>query len=212
MSKDDPNPEELLDRAYHVSNTGDMHALYRDWAETYDDHLIDHLQYSAPDRVAALLQKHCQGADKAVVDIGCGTGLTGEALVRQGFNTLDGIDFSPEMLIRARSKGIYRDLIEADLTRTLDIPDAHYEAAASSGTFTHAHVGAQALDEIFRILKPGGVLVCSVNQSVWDPMGFASKVEELTAAGTMETLAIKEAPLFSASSEDVGNYCVFRKT
>ncbi len=211
MSKDDPKPEELLDRAYHVANEGDMHALYRDWADTYDGHLVDDLQYSAPDRVAALLQKHCSDADPAVVDIGCGTGLTGEALVRQGFETLDGIDFSPEMLIRARSKGIYRDLIEADLTKSLDIADATYQAAASSGTFTHAHVGAQALDEIFRILKPGGVLVCSVNQSVWDPMGFSAKVDELTTAGTIETLAIKEAPLFSASDQDRGNYCVFRK-
>ena len=45
--------EALLKRAYAADKPDDQLALYRDWADTYDDHLIDGLKYLAPDAVAA---------------------------------------------------------------------------------------------------------------------------------------------------------------
>lgn len=208
---DRPRPEDLLDRAYALSGRDDMHALYRDWADTYDEHLVGDLQYSAPGRVAVLLRDHCADNDAPIVDIGCGTGLTGEAIHKRGFSTIDGIDISPEMLVRARSKGIYRALMEADLTGRLDIGDGTYAVAASSGTFTHAHVGADAFDEILRILRPGGLLVCSINKAIFEPMGFSRKIDRLEEAGSLRTVTILEAPLFAPGDDETGLYCVFER-
>jgi predicted TPR repeat methyltransferase len=56
-----------------------------------------------------------------VIDIGCGTGLAGQALTGHGFTIIDGLDYSAEMLKVAAGHGIYRKLIEADLTKSLDL-------------------------------------------------------------------------------------------
>ncbi|MGI9373388.1 MAG: class I SAM-dependent DNA methyltransferase [Hyphomicrobiales bacterium] len=191
MSKKPPSltegksPDELLERAYHVGDANDALNLYRDWADTYDGHLVDDLGYVLPGRVAAVVAEHITDKSTRVIDIGCGTGLTGQALVAQGFSTIDGLDFSPDMLVQAGAKNIYGALVEADLTQKLDIASNTYAAAMSSGTFTEGHVGAEAFDEIFRILKPEGTFIASVNLEIWDEGGFGPKLESLTKAGTI---------------------------
>ena len=51
------------------------------------------------------------------------------------------------MLEKAAEKGVYRKLIEADLTATLPLDDRSYAAVVSTGTFTLGHVGTEAMDE-----------------------------------------------------------------
>ncbi len=191
MSKKVPNltdgksPDELLERAYHVGDADDALNLYRDWAETYDGHLVDDLGYVLPGRVASVFAERISDKSARVIDIGCGTGLTAKALANHGFTNIDGIDFSPDMLRQAREKGLYGALIQADLTGTLDIESNFYSAAVSSGTFTEGHVGAEAFDEIFRILTPGGVFIASVNLEIWEEGGFGQKIEHLTRQGVI---------------------------
>ena len=52
-------------------------------------------------------------------------------------------------------KGIYSKSIVGDLTKGLPILDNTYNGIVSSGTFTHGHVGPEALFEITRILSKG---------------------------------------------------------
>ncbi len=202
--------EALLARAYDVESQEDSLALYRDWADTYDDHLEQGLNYIAPRLMADMFAEYVADADAAVVDIGTGTGLTGLYVARRGFGVIDGIDISPDMLREASGKGLYRSLIEADLTGPLDIPDATYDAAVSSGTFTHAHVGAGALDEILRILKPDALFVCSINSEVWVENGFGPKIRELTQSGAMHVLEIRPSRYFKFDEMN-GRFCVFQK-
>ena len=42
-----------------------------------------------------------------ILDIGCGTGLIGKYLAQKGFKHMVGLDVSPMMLAKARSKGVY---------------------------------------------------------------------------------------------------------
>jgi len=204
------NSEELLARAYAVASPEDSLALYRDWANTYDDHLEKGLHYLSPTITAEVFNGYFDGKDSAILDIGCGTGLTALAITQLGFGKIDGIDISPEMLREARSKGTYQELFEADLTKPLNIPDARYDAAISSGTFTHAHVGAGAFDEIFRILKPGAIFACSINADIWVKNGFGPKLRQLTRAGVMHVREIRPAAFFKFTEEN-GRFCVFQK-
>ncbi|NNF80839.1 MAG: class I SAM-dependent methyltransferase, partial [Rhizobiales bacterium] len=174
------DPDELLARAYAVETQADSLALYKDWADTYDQHLEEGLQYLSPTAVAAIFAEYVPDKTAKTVDIGCGTGLTGLAATSHGYQILDGIDISPDMLREAGKKGLYRELIQADLTGPLEIADETYDAAISSGTFTHAHVGAGAFDEIFRILKPGAIFACTINADVWVESGFGPKIRALT--------------------------------
>ena len=57
------------------------------------------------------------GLESPVVDLGCGTGLSGEALRAAGFADVDGYDFSEGMLALARKKNCYREIINTDLSQ-----------------------------------------------------------------------------------------------
>ncbi|MEM1199023.1 MAG: class I SAM-dependent methyltransferase [Pseudomonadota bacterium] len=204
------DPDALLARAYELETPDDSLALYRDWADTYDDHLEQGLSYLSPKGVAAIFAEYVDDLGVHILDVGCGTGLAGMAAVGRGFKNLDGLDISPEMLEQARKKGIYSALIQGDLTGALEIADHTYNAAISSGTFTHAHVGAVAFDEIFRILKPGAVFACTVNAEVWVENGFGPKIRELTGRGVMHVLEIRPGAYFKGE-DAVGRYIVFQK-
>ena len=116
-------------------------------------------------------------------DVGCGTGLAGVELARHGFTIIDGLDYSADMLSVAGKRGIYRHLIEADLTRPLGLDSASYDAAICTGTFTHGHVGPGCLHELFKLLKPGALFAFSVNAGVWQEMGFEEALDRIEQDG-----------------------------
>ena len=78
-------PDELLAAAYALDGPGANRALYAEWAATYDSGFIVDSGYRYHDEVAAVFAEHGLdrvGADEAVVDVGCGTGLAGAAPIR----------------------------------------------------------------------------------------------------------------------------------
>ena len=212
MNKDKDDAERMLQQAYGLQDDTDMQAFYRDWAENYDSTMMNGLAYLTPARTSQLLAHWLADREAAIIDIGCGTGLAGAELANQGYRVIDGLDFSGEMLAVARRSGVYRDLLEADLNRPLDIASQSYAAMICTGTFTHAHVGAACLDELFRVLKPNGLFACTVHLDVWEPAGFAEKTEALEQAGTIETLVRKPGPYYADSPKDDGEYILWRKT
>ena len=84
----DADARALLARAYGLQSQADSQALYRDWATTYDQTMLDGLQYQSPMLVAQMLAQavpeSAARAQAAVLDVGCGTGLAGEALAALG--------------------------------------------------------------------------------------------------------------------------------
>ncbi len=68
---------------------------------------------------------------REVADLGCGTGRTGAWLAAQGAGAIDGVDLTPEMLERARSRGVFRRLVEADVTAT-GLPSNGYDLVTTS--------------------------------------------------------------------------------
>ena len=84
-------------------------------------------------------------------------------------------------MVSAR-QGRYRQLIEANLKKPLPLADASYRGLLSSGTFTHGHVGAEALDELIRILAPGAIVAVSIRDAVWDSQNFGPTFDRLMAA------------------------------
>jgi predicted TPR repeat methyltransferase len=167
-----------LDKAYALETPDDNISLYRDWAETYDSEFAVNMDYQLPERVAEVFAKYHQ-SEQPILDVGAGTGLVGKALASHGIKKIDALDISPEMLEVAGRLGCYSDLIVADLTVAVNIPDNTYGAMVSAGTFTLGHVGPDALDELIRIAKPGGFFALSVNGEHFEAQGFADKFEAL---------------------------------
>ncbi|MEM7139940.1 MAG: methyltransferase domain-containing protein [Actinomycetota bacterium] len=174
-------------RAYDITDD-ETKQFYADWAETYDEELVDGRAYAMPMRCAEALTRHLDPGDNPVIDLGCGTGLLGRQLAARGHRTLDGVDYSPEMLGRAEATGVYRRLWSADLNERQEPDDGAYAAVAAMGVFSFGHVYAGALDEMTRILAPGGPLVIGVNEVFVEEGSLTAKIETLEGAGAVEVV------------------------
>jgi ubiquinone/menaquinone biosynthesis C-methylase UbiE len=188
-----------LNDAYALETTQDSIDLYAKWAKTYDESFAKEYDYNAPDIIAKTYADRCHDKSAPVLDIGAGTGLVAEGLVKRGVATVDAFDISAEMLQVADQKGLYRDLIQGDLTKTLDIPDASYDGITSTGTFTHGHVGPEALDEMIRIGRPGALYVLSIRSTIFESAGFKEKFEALS--GQIRDFEIIEKSLYGKSAK-----------
>ena len=204
-------PSEFVSEAYQLEDEASMIEFYRKWAEDYDHEMLDKLGYTSATRIAQLLGKHLPDPDASVFDVGCGTGLTCVYLAESGYRNLDGIDLSPDMVRVAAGRGIYRELLVGDITQALERDDASYDGVISSGTFTHGHVGPGPLDEIFRILKPGGILACTVHDELWESMGFRDRFEHLAASGTASRIE-QHIDNYYVDGPPEGWFCVYRKS
>jgi ubiquinone/menaquinone biosynthesis C-methylase UbiE len=71
-----------------------------------------------------------------------------------------GVDLSPEMLNQARSKDLGGNVewIEADVQR-LPLADRSFDVAVCANSFHYFRAPAASLEELHRVLRPGGTLV-----------------------------------------------------
>ena len=201
----------LLERAYALDGDAASRALYRDWAETYDDTMLQGLGYRSPAVVARMLGEHLADRQALVLDVGCGTGLAGQSLFERGFTTIDGLDLSPEMMQVAARRNVYRNFITADLNRPLPMRDGSYAGASCSGTFTHGHVDARCLDEVFRILQRGAPFSFTVKLEVWEPLGFKAMLAQLQADGRIAEVVTTHDRHYESSQLPDGVFCVYRR-
>lgn len=97
-----------------------------------------------------------------IVDLGAGTGITILNLLRftRGARFL-GIDFSEEMIRRARQKDFGNTAVELRVMRIdeLDLPALSVDYFVSYGTFHHIRNKARVIKSLSRMLRSGGKLV-----------------------------------------------------
>ncbi len=170
-----------LQKAYNLSSPEDNVDFYRGWAEDYDIDFAGVMDYILPYQVATQFIK--LNGKGPVLDVGAGTGLLGIEISKLNKIEMHATDISEEMLSVAEKKDIYSKSIVGDLTKGLPILDNTYNGIVSSGTFTHGHIGPEALFEITRILSKGGLAVLSVNSKHWHSLGFDNVLEILKETG-----------------------------
>ncbi|MFN4278519.1 MAG: methyltransferase domain-containing protein [Ferrovibrio sp.] len=131
--------------------------LFNSRAAHFDSHL-SRLAYRGPEMLQQLAVNAGWNteAGRRIVDLGCGTGLSGVPF-RPYAARLDGVDMVPGMLQQAQRRGIYDSLQQNELHVALkSMTDAAYDAALAADTLIY--VGR--LDELFieldRVLAPGG--------------------------------------------------------
>ncbi len=93
--------------------------LFDDYAWRFDKHLIKNLGYRAPALIAEAVSAVASDRRFAsALDLGCGTGLMGEAL-HDRVGHLVGIDLSAAMIAKARERGLYERLVVGDAAAML---------------------------------------------------------------------------------------------
>lgn len=204
----DPN----LKDAYAVSSQDGLRTLYREWAHSYDSGFGDAQGYQLPREVAQAFIG--AGGIGPVLDVGAGTGLVAEHLAQRGVTEIDALDFSEDMLSVARSKGIYRELFAADITKQIDIAAPLFAGVVSAGTFTMGHVGPEGIVQLLPLAAKGALFVISVNAAFYKPAGFAAHLERLEGKITGLTLAdvrIYDDRAEDSHRSDMSRLVMFRK-
>ena len=197
-----------LNDAYSVKTPEDNIKLYKVWASSYDDDFAKKNDYRSPVLISNYYDKYSNKNDVPVLDVGAGTGLIAEVMNKKNTIDIDAIDISPEMLESAKSKNCYSKLIEADLTKNLDIDNNYYGAIVSAGTFTHGHIGPNALDELLRVTKPSGLFVITIHSKVYVNQNFEQKFQDINEQITDLTFH-EEKAYGNNPDKDHGNDTVF---
>ena len=95
--------------------------LYDGYAKTFENHITNDLQYRTPEvLINYTISKSGQNRFENILDLGCGTGLSGDKLVNFTSGALVGIDLSPNMIAVAAKKNIYSSLITGDMLKVVN--------------------------------------------------------------------------------------------
>lgn len=125
-------------------------------APRYDDRWQHYIR-ATTEATAAHVELPAGGT---LLDVGCGTGALLLALVgRSERATLVGIDPSGEMLSIARSRLTGDIRLEQGYAEELPFDDHQFDSVVSNSVFHYFASPATALDEIRRVLRPGGQLI-----------------------------------------------------
>ncbi|MBL6456538.1 tetratricopeptide repeat protein [Belnapia sp. T6] len=179
--------------------------LFDQFAPRFEAELTGRLAYATPALLARLLEESGTPPRRAlrVLDLGCGTGLSGAALAPFA-RRLEGLDLSPRMLAEARRRGLYDALHEADLLDWLPGRPAGFELIAAADVLNYLGDLGPALRAIAGALAPGGLALFSVEAGEGAPFALGeamryrhdpAHVAALAAEAGLAPVARREAAL-----------------
>lgn len=211
MGEDDNGePVGRLRRVYGFDDPHEVRDYYDDWADDYDAELEAN-GYASPRRVAEAVAALVADTAAPVLDYGCGTGLSGEALVGAGFAVIDGADPSEEMLRVARDRDVYRSLVVLDLGEPEPpFPAASYDVVTAVGVIGPGAAPHTLVGQLLDLVVPGGVFGVSLNDVAIEDPDYRSTLEDVVGSGRAELLFEERGPHLPGI--DVrSTVCVYRR-
>lgn len=159
----DPRPPVTLSE----SDFDVLQRSYQQWWVSYDFDVYGNGRRAYERALSFLEFEPMREPGKNVLDIACGDGMLGAALSIYGHKTtlLDYQDWRD-----CRAKGL--NFIQADLGASIPLPDSSFDFICSFNAFEHIPDPAIAMNEMLRILRPGGFIWLDFNPLYASPLGL----------------------------------------
>ena len=147
--------------------------LFDQNAEAFDAMLVDDLGYSVPLQLREVLLAQAPGPYARLLDLGCGTGLTGEALADQTEYRI-GVDLSEGMLDVAEEKDVYDGLYVAEAIDFLtDTDEDPFDLIAATDVLPYMGQLEGFFAGLKRCLTPHGLAAFSCETMAETALGEA---------------------------------------
>jgi len=179
--------------AYGLDTPEETRAHYQKWAAEYEAEVAAQ-GYATPTRVAQALRDHVSDTETPVLDYGCGTGLSGQALNAAGFSVIDGMDPTPNMLEIAASKGVYRQVLAFEITDPAPVKQDAYKAIAAIGVISTGGAPPETLDILMKALPRGGFLALSYNDHTLEDPAYTGRLNDWLDTGQARLLFREHGP------------------
>ncbi|MBU2213230.1 class I SAM-dependent methyltransferase [Patescibacteria group bacterium] len=141
---------------------------YAEWNEYWCQRINTSLYFETPNpviswiehkRLSVILRELASQPQHKILDVGCGDGVIMK-MIQCGERT--GIDLSCTMLDRARSRvSLGADFIQMDAEH-MTFSDNSFDRICCSEVLEHVLHPQQVLSEIWRVVKPDGIVVVSI--------------------------------------------------
>ena len=179
----------FFDTAYSLKNTAETRKMYDQWSEVYDRDLVEG-EYQQPKRCQLALSRQVANKHISILDVGCGTGLSGLALKQAGFENIDGCDLSDGMLKKAAKLRVYQRLFACNLNEPpIEAADSQYDAVTAVGVFSFGHIMPDSVEELLRVTKAGGFIIIGLNDHFYDEGSLTAKLDELQNSSALTIIS-----------------------
>ena len=164
------------------------------WASRYDRSLAQRLLFEPVQRSVATALAARLPVSAAVLDVGCGTGRLLDRLgsARPGWS-LFGVDRSTGMTSAARRLRPSLPVVQGT-AEALPYEEGSFDAVVTTLSFHHWADKPSALAEVFRVLRPGGVLALT-DASVDDLPGRPHRLWALARRNMDDMPALRDRDL-----------------
>lgn len=193
---------------YEAKTPEELADAYRCWATEYDKDTCEGMGYVGPGVAAGLLDRYLDSPKSKVLDAGCGTGLVGQAMRNMGYSRIEAMDYSRDMLDVAEEKRVYDKVFRADMNRELRLADNSYDATICVGTFTYAHVGPDAFDELVRITRPGGYVCFTIRDGAYQEYGYRKRMLDLESDNAFQLMEMVDTDYLRKEGV-TAKYCIY---
>ncbi len=185
--------EKFFKNVYGLGSPQETQDHYKKWAASYDDE-VGGQGYVTPKRVAHALWSIRPDADTPILDYGCGTGLSGEALRSAGYRVIDGMDPTPEMLQEAGAKGIYRALTDFEITDPNPLKAGAYQVITAIGVISTGAAPPETFDMLMNALPKNGLLALSFNDLTLSDRNYTARLGDWLDMGHARLLFRENGP------------------
>jgi len=173
-----------------ITDSREVADYYDRWATKYDEDLKE-WDYRAPTYAVEVLQQYVS-LSHAILDAGCGTGLTGKALKRAGYDNISGIDISKTSLNIAGQLNIYNCLLAHDIQEPLPFTEDNFDALICVGVLTYIENSRSLFQEFCRVVRPGGYIVFSQRTDLFADRRFYEIIASLEVERAWEKISISK--------------------